>query len=145
MRRIICIGNRLVESDSAGPRVHDRLAARELPDGVELVDGGLLGLDLGARVRGAERVVFVDRTVGFGSPGRGPEVVVLSADEVAREAPACFDHAAGLPYLLQALPALLEAAPPPIAVVGIEGELDDRLLEEAAETALRLALDGGAP
>ena len=44
--RIICVGNRLVAADAAGPQVHDRLAGRPLPPGVELVDGGLQGLDL---------------------------------------------------------------------------------------------------
>jgi hydrogenase maturation protease len=140
VKRIICIGNRFHERDSAGPRVHDRLAAAGLPPGLELVDGGLAGLDLGRLVKGAERVVFVDATVGFAPAPGTRAVVVLSSEEVAAEAAPHFDHAAGLPYLLRALPAILEEPPPPIEVVGVEGALDEALLDQAAATALRLAL-----
>jgi Ni,Fe-hydrogenase maturation factor len=100
-------------------------------------------------VRGAERVVFVDSTAGFArEPGHG-EVVLLSAEEVAAESTGRFDHAAGLPYLLRALPAILEAAPPPITVVGVEGEPGPELVERAARAALGLVAGastcGGLP
>jgi Ni,Fe-hydrogenase maturation factor len=39
-KRIICIGNRHVAGDAAGPQVYERLRERALPPGVELVDGG---------------------------------------------------------------------------------------------------------
>lgn len=138
MRRIICIGNRLQLADAAGPRVHDRLAALGLPPGVELVDGGLAGLDLARFVRDAEGVVFVDSIAGFArEPGR-EEVILLSAQEVAAESTSRFDHSAGLPYLLRALPAVLEGPPPPIAIVGVEGEPGPELVERAAHAALGL-------
>jgi hydrogenase maturation protease len=142
--RIICVGSRLSDSDAAGPRVHDRLAASALPEGVELVDGGLAGLDLARFVAGARRVVFVDAVRGFSPASRPSAVVVLEAREVAAEAPARFDHAAGLPYLLRALEATAPERAVRIDVVGVEGEADETLVREAAATALRLALGGRA-
>ncbi len=137
LSRIICVGNRLRDSDAAGPRVHDRLAASPLPAGVELVDGGLGGLDLARFVAGADRVVFVDSVAGFSASGGG--VLVLSAEEIAAEASDRLDHAAGLPYLLRALPLLGQPRLPAIAVVGVEGEAPEGIIDEAAATALRLA------
>ena len=139
--RIICIGNRWCESDAAGPRVHDHLAASPLPEAVELVDGGLAGLDLARLVLGTDRVVFVDSVRGFAEGAAKSTVLVLSALEVAAEAEAVprFDHDSGLPYLLRALPLLGEAPLPAISVVGVEGALDGAVVAEAAATALRLA------
>jgi hydrogenase maturation protease len=139
---IICIGARLQPADAAGPRVHDLLARSALPPAVELHDGGLRGLDLASLVLDAGRVVFVDAVAGFAP---APGVVALSAAEVAAEAAPCFGHAAGLPYLLRALPLLAGDRPlPSIAVVGIEGPADEQRVAEAAAAALRLASGGAA-
>jgi len=133
MRRIICVGNRYVLEDSAGPAVHERLARDGVPAGVELVDGGLGGLSLLRHVEGTERVVFVDRTSGLGAEGA---VVVLTAEEVAGTASGAYGHDAGLAYLLRAIPHVLEGALPEIAVVGMEGLPSDELVSEAARVSL---------
>ena len=138
MRRVICVGNRFVDADAAGPRVFDQLGGVTLPDGVEIVDGGLGGIDLVGFVDGCERVVFVDAIDGFAAPG---SVVLLSAADAAgaqadgREEP--FGHGAGLGYLLRALPLLCERAVPDVRVVGVEGPPDDALVRKAAALALR--------
>lgn len=138
MTRIVCVGNRLVVEDSAGPRVFDRLAREALPDGVELFDGGLAGLDLLVLFEGADHVVLVDRVVGVGRTG---EVVVIERAEAAATAlPRC-DHAGGLGYLLRCLPAVCRGAVPRLTLVGVEaGEPDDRVVEQAASCALSLAV-----
>lgn len=133
MKRIICIGNRYVPGDDVGPRVYDRLQELSLPPDVEVMDGGLGGLRLLAHALGVERVVFVDAVCGFGAPG---EVRVLDAADVAASAPASFDHAAGLAYLVRVL---LEMGAPPMFVVGVEtgGSCST---ERACELALEIAL-----
>lgn len=136
--RIICVGNRLVGEDSLGPRVYDRLSDRPLPAGVEAVDGGLQGLNLVRVVDGADGVVFVDALAGFAAPGR---VVVLAGDEAVASARGALDHAAGLAYLLKALPVACDAAPPPWSLVGAEGTPDDELVAAVAERALAVALE----
>jgi hydrogenase maturation protease len=136
VNRIICVGNRLIREDAAGPAIHDRLAARDLPADVELIDGGTAGLDLLRFLDGAERVVLVDSVVGYGAPG---EAVVLDADEVGAMAAEVYDHAAGLPYLLRCLPHVCEEGVPQVVMVGVEGLPDDGALARAAELALHLA------
>ena len=67
MNRIICLGNPFVESDSLGPRVFAELSARGLPPGVELIDGGLAGLNLLRFLDDCQRVVLADVVLGAGS------------------------------------------------------------------------------
>jgi len=136
VNRIICIGNRLICEDAAGPAIHDRLSARDLPADVELIDGGTAGLNLLRFLDGAERVVLVDSIVGYGAPG---ETIVLDADDVSAMAADVYDHAAGLPYLLRCLPHVCEEGVPQVMMVGVEGLPDDRALARAAELALHLA------
>lgn len=135
MNRIICIGNRFLDRDAAGPRVFDVLSQRPLPEGVEIVDGGTAGLNLLGLVDGAERVVFVDAVEGF-LPQAG--VTVLEAADVPPPA-VVYDHGAGLPYLLNVIPAACDRTPASMFIVGVEGAPDDRLIAEAAATSLDLA------
>jgi hydrogenase maturation protease len=145
MKRIICIGNRFVPQDAAGFRVYQRLQRRPRPPDVELIDGGLAGLDLLRLLEGVERVVFVDR-VDLDGPAT---VVVLEAEEVAALADERYGHAAGLPYLLRVAPAVCEGPLPDMLLVGIDLDLEQQdgeaALEEAASLALELAAGHGAP
>ena len=85
MRRIVCIGNRYfgVGFDDVGPRVYDALANR-LPQGVEVIDGGLAGLGLLRWFDAAGCLVFVDTVSGFGPAG---SVHVLEAEHGSHRGP----------------------------------------------------------
>ncbi len=133
---IICVGNGFASLDDAGPRVYDLLAGRERPPQVEVIDGGLGGLDLLRFVEGAQRVIFVDAVRGFAKPG---EVMELSAEDGARSAADGYDHAAGLAYLLRALPHVLEGEAPEVSLVGIETPATEEAVSRAADMALELA------
>lgn len=135
-RRIICIGNRFVESDAVGPRVYDCLARREMPKAVSLIDGGLMGLDLLRCVDGARRVVFVDALTGFAPPG---QPVVLDCSTAVEERPAEYGHDGGLEYLLRALPTVCESALPEIVLVGAEPPAAPDVVEQLADMALSIA------
>jgi len=135
-RRIICVGNRYVGEDSAGRAVYERLLRDGVPDGVDLVDGGLGGLSLLGLVEGMERVVFVDRTSGFGGDGC---VVVLTAEEATDTATSPYGHEAGLAYLLRALPHVVEGELPVLAVVGLEAPLTESSVAEAARACVEIA------
>lgn len=139
MKRIICVGNRLIAEDAAGCLVADRLRSRLLPSDVEVIDGGVAGLDLLRFIEGAERVVFVDGISGFGCEG---EAVVIERSEAAATAGTAYDHTAGLAYLLRVLPEVLPASLPPITVVGLEGKASGAVVERAAELSLKLACGG---
>jgi len=134
--RIICVGSRLTGSDAAGPMVHDRLAAGPLPEGVELVDGGLMGLDLLPLMEGAARIIFVDALDGGAGEGA---VIVLDGIEAGRKVDAGYGHAGGLGYLLRMLPAVWEGELPEVRLVGVEGACDDARAERVAALCLRMA------
>lgn len=136
---IICAGSRLTAEDGAGPMVYDYLAAQDLPPAVQLIDGGLAGLDLLRFIDQAARVILVDSIAGFNPD---TEVMALTLDEVlaATSAPS-FSHGDGLGYLLHALPELYPDRTPEVHVVGIQGTPEPALIRQAAETSLHLALE----
>lgn len=134
--RIICVGNRLVESDTIGPRVYDFLARRSMPENVSLMDGGLGGLDLLRYVEGADCVVFVDSLLGFAPPGCP---VVLDRSAGMEERPAIYAHDGGLSWLLRMLPAVCGSDLPEIAIVGAESPITPEVVAQLAETALNIA------
>lgn len=141
MKRIICIGNRYFLQDSAGPAVYDLLRQQELPPDIDLVDGGLAGLNLLGFFERAERVVLVDNVSGF----RGHDgTVILRGEDIVPLAENFYGHGAGLPYLLRVLSEVSEGPGPDVFIVGIEGEYNEAVIAEAARIALKTAETGGA-
>jgi hydrogenase maturation protease len=140
-RRIICIGNRFVEEDAAGPAVYECLRQKQLlPENIELIEGGLMGLDLLPYLEQGGRVVFVDAVKGYGKPG---EIVVLDYRQIKdtfETSP--FGHGAGLAYLLAVLPRVCEGEmPEEIVLLGLGG-VTPHLIERAADLSIELALLG---
>lgn len=140
---VICIGNRLAAEDALGCRVYDRLtaggfAATVAQEDIDVIDGGLGGLDLIRAVEGRRRVVFVDALAGVGAEG---DILVLDRAEVAAFAGG-YGHGAGLPYLLHMLPQVCDAPLPEIALVGAEGQIDEAGLAALAQRSLEIVLHG---
>ena len=130
--RIICIGNRFFQPDAAGPMVYEHLSRRPLPEGGELIDGGLAGLNLLSYLEDVGLVVFVDSISGFrDSPG----IVVLNSFESLHIA-SDYDHNTGLDYLLRVAPQVVTGVFPAILLVGIEGGPDHGLCIQAAQMCL---------
>ena len=138
-KRIICVGNRYQPVDSAGPLVYEQLMNKGLTRDIELIDGGLLGLNLLRFMHGADRVVFIDAVNGF-KPFGG--VIVLDAENASRHADTVFGHSAGLSYLLRVLPEVHDGKLPEIFVVGIEGAPSSDKILKAAEVSLKIATLG---
>ncbi len=136
MSLIICVGNRYQATDAAGPLVYEHLAQAELPPGVELIDGGLAGLDLSLFMDQAERIVFVDAVSASDSQSG---VVVLTADDVEKDAPDTYDHSAGLGYMLRAARRTSDGPLPEIFVVGIAGVPDPGTIMTAADLCVSIA------
>ena len=139
--RIICIGNRLLSQDAAALAVYDHLAARRLPPGIDLIEGGLAGLNLLPLLEEGGRVVFVDTVTGFAKTG---SIVILKLPQIVESlAEEHYGHSAGLPYLLSVLPHVCEGEmPTETLLVGLEGECSDKLLLEAAALSLTIAVNG---
>jgi hydrogenase maturation protease len=67
---VLGLGNLLRRDEGLGIRALERLQARYmLPDTVQVVDGGTLGLDLLCYLEGAERVLILDAALTDGPPG----------------------------------------------------------------------------
>jgi len=141
-RRIICIGNRYVDADAAGMLVFEKLQARTSSFAeVEIVEGGLAGLNLLPLLEEGGKVVFVDAVQGFAPPG---EIVVLHwHDMLAIPTTDHFDHQAGLVYLLKALPHVCEGTlPQEITLIGLEGICPASVIDRAAELSLTTVSQG---
>ncbi len=114
---VLGLGNVLCADDGAGVQAIYRLARRwSMPDGVRVVDGGTLGMDLIALVAAADRVILVDAVGADAAPGT---LVRLTGDEVA---PAVYErlsaHQVGVADLLAGV-AWLDAMPREVVIVGV--------------------------
>ena len=134
MIRVICIGNSLLPQDYAGPLLYQRLKLLSLGESVELIDGGLQGLNLLRFFENCHRVILIDNVCGYRSE---PGIIHLQGEQIQAAINSHFDHSAGLAYLLPLLPKLLDQMPE-IDLLGIEGELTESLATQATTQLLHL-------
>jgi hydrogenase maturation protease len=141
-RRILVagVGNVFLGDDGFGVALAGRLARRELPAGVDVVDFGIRGMDLAYAMPDYDAVVLLDATPRGDAPG----TIYVIEPEVDGEAPAVDGHGMD-PVNVLALVESLGAEPPRTLVVGCEPAtsltLDDELVADLSEP-VRLALDG---
>ena len=139
--RIICIGNRFINEDAAGLAVYDQLLAMDLPSSVQIIEGGLAGLNLLSHLEQGGRVIFVDTVSGFSAD---QSIVVLEQKSILQDAEMKgYGHEAGLPYLLSVLPHVNEGKlPDEILLVGVQGKYNGQVVNEAATLSIQLATSG---
>ncbi len=142
---VLGLGNILLRDEGVGVRVVEALAARYiLPAGVEVVDGGTVGMDLLDTLAGCDHLLVCDAA----QTGAPPASVVKLADA---EVPALFQtrfspHQLGLAEVLATL-ILMEEAPSTITLIGVvpaDLELGTELSPEVAavvEQALECLAD----
>ncbi len=138
MKRVVCLGNPLVAEDAVGPQIYSRLLQERLPEDVELVDGGTLGLDLLPCFEGTEKVILVDRIDGFLAE---PGVILLRDDDLLRATELHYDHHAGIGYLLRLLPAVCDGPLPEVCMIGVEGCLNATHLQKCLEILQQQLVD----
>ncbi len=139
---IICLGNRFVDVDAVGIDVFNRLRQLQpLPSGVELIEGGMAGLNLLPLLEHGGRVVFVDAVVGF---AQADEIVLLEKEEIlASLSETHYGHDSGLAYLLTVLPCVCEGRMvKDIVLVGLEGSCSGQTIEQAAGWCIDIAVHG---
>ena len=111
------IGNVFLGDDGFGVEVVRRLAGRELPEGVEVVDFGIRGLDLAyALMDPYEDVIFVDAL----PRGEAPGTVYLIEPEIEDEGEAAIDTHGMDPVKVIRFARALGAEIPRTLVVGCE-------------------------
>lgn len=137
------IGNLFLGDDGFGVALAGRLAQRELPAGVEVVDFGIRGMDLAYAMReGYEAVLLLDATPRGGAPGT-LYVIEPDVDDVE---PVLETHGMD-PATVLSLVRTLGGSPPRTLVVGCEPQIvpdpdAEQLLGELSEP-VRAALDEG--
>lgn len=174
--KIICIGNRLIPEDSLAMEVYDLLTGAEpysplslseqLSDNIEIIEGGIAGLNLLSHLENAGNIVFVDTVSGFLPPEKGcsceissastppsssspvavANIVVLTQQEIT----SClqtddfhYGHQSGIAYLLSILPVVCEGSlPESVFLVGLEGRCGHEVIERAACLTIQIAMTG---
>ena len=133
---IVGLGNPLRGDDGVGVRIVQLLAAQELPDGVEVVNGGTQGLELVSLMEGWQQVILVDaanvgKTHGEFVRFRLDEARLLGSDEQVSV------HAAGLRDALL-LAQALQVLPEEVVIYGVQpANLDwDAELSPQVEAAI---------
>ena len=114
---VLSIGNILLRDEGLGAAVIEALSGMELPDGVELLDGGTGGADLLDIICDRKKLVVID-AIGAGLPSGS--IVRLTADDLqANPGQIRSLHDFGLIETL-AMAKHLGCAPEEVVVVGVE-------------------------
>jgi hydrogenase maturation protease len=114
------IGNIFLGDDGFGVEVVQRLAGCKLPEGVEVVDFGIRGMDLAyALHEGYDLVVLVDATPRGGEPG----TVYLIEPEIEEDGAVSLDTHGMDPVKVIKLSRTLGARPTRTLVVGCEPQV----------------------
>jgi hydrogenase maturation protease len=109
------VGNVFLGDDGFGVALASRLARRELPPGVEVVDFGIRGMDLAYALQGYDAVVLLDATPRGEAPGT---LYVIEPEPGDREGS---PDAHGMdPVKVLALARALGGTPPRTLVLGCE-------------------------
>ena len=149
-RRVLVagVGNIFLGDDGFGVEVVRRLAGRGLPEGVEVVDFGIRGMDLAYALQDDyELVIFIDAT----PRGENPGTVYLIEAEIEEDGEVSLDTHGMDPVKVIKLSRALGASPTRTLVVGCEPQIivsgedyDDMLMElskpvrAAVEEAVKL-------
>ncbi len=114
---VLGLGNILLSDEGVGVRIVEALdASHEMPDEVELLDGGTSGMDLLDAVAERDCLIVADAVNADEAPGR---VIRLEDDDIKMLFETRFSpHQLGLSDLLAAL-RLVGKAPRRVVVVGV--------------------------
>jgi len=115
---VLGLGNTIMSDDGIGPKVIEQLQQNTgLPEGVLLLDGGTLGLDLLPHLEGVQRLIIVD-AVEIGQPAG--TCVRLAGDEVPIALETKLSpHQMGMKDLL-AVARLMGHLPDEIVLIGVQ-------------------------
>ena len=115
---VLGIGNILLSDEGIGVRVVEAIKDRyELPESVEIIDGGTMGLDLLPFIEGKDKVLIIDAVNIEKPPGT---MVTIEGDEIPKFLSMKMSvHQIGLPDMLSAAK-LMGIMPEEIYLIGIQ-------------------------
>jgi len=130
---VLGLGNTIMSDDGIGPKMIEQLQHDvTLPDGVTLLDGGTLGLDLLSHLEGVQRMI-IGEAVEIGQPAG--TCVRLAGDEVPMALETKLSpHQMGMKDLL-AVARLMGQLPEEIVLIGVQPaslEMDTELTAPVA-------------
>jgi hydrogenase maturation protease len=132
---ILGIGNILMKDDGVGVRVVQSIRDTDLPSDVEIMDGGVLGLNLMYYIEGRKKVIVID-AVSLGNPPgtiyRFTEKALLEKKELLRSA-----HGVDF-YDVIKTAEFLGTKPEEVVFIGIEPEVVDEGLEISPSVEKRI-------
>lgn len=122
---VLGVGNLLLKDEGVGIHAIRALAGRDLPPGVELVDGGTAGFDLLPLLMGADRIIIVDALRGGEPPGAVYRLTPADClPQQERQAGPISLHDLGILDVIRTLE-VLEQRTPEVVIIGVEpGEID---------------------
>ena len=130
-RLILGVGNLLLRDEGVGVHVISTLRERELPDDVELLDGGTASFDLLDTLAGRRQVIIIDAVRTGSEPGTifrfTPEDISTSREQLTSL------HQVGLLATLDLVDHLLDSPPEEVIILGVEPKEIDWGLELSAE------------
>jgi len=136
---VVGIGNAIQMDDGVGIHVLRALEGRELPPGVELFDGGTMGIELLPWLEDREKVIFIDAVDAQEKPGT---IFRFAPEEVDYDMiPKASVHEIGLVDAIQ-MAALTGRAPREAVIFGVQpARIDwgEELSEELAAVVERVA------
>lgn len=133
---VVGLGNTVMSDDGVGPWVIERLrCAGNLPDGVALLDGGTLGLDLLPWLEGVRHLIVVDAIETGQAAGtlvrlEGEQVPVALETKLS-------PHQMGLKDLL-AVARLMGQLPERVVLIGVQPDCLEMGVELSTAVAARL-------
>ena len=130
-RLILGVGNLLLRDEGVGVHVISALRDRELPDDVELWDGGTASFDLLDALAGRRQVIIIDAVRTGSEPGT---IFRFTAEDISASKEQVISlHQVGLLETLNVAKHLLDSAPQEVIILGIEPKEIDWGLELSAE------------
>ena len=123
---ILGIGNVLLKDEGIGVRVAEKMQQMSLPPDVEVLEGGVKGLDLIYFIEGREKVIVVD-AVKAGAP---PGTLFRFTDKDLAAKKGTLRSAHGIDFSdVIAITGFMGIKPPEIVFLGIEPESLDASME----------------
>jgi len=133
-RVILGVGNILLKDEGLGVHVVKMMESMELPEGVELVDGGTLGFDLLGLFEESEKIVIVDALKGGHEPGT---IYKVTPEELKGDLNRALSlHQVGLLEVMEM--GKLLGFQPQVVIIGIEPKEIDWGMELSEEVKAKL-------
>jgi hydrogenase maturation protease len=142
---VLGVGNTLMGDEGVGVHVIERLlAGYKIPNEVQVLDGGVLGMDLLYYLEGIENLLLIDAVEAHKEPGT---IIRLEGDEVpAFLSMKISPHQVGVPDML-AVAKIKGVYPKRIVLWGIQPQILDMglemspLIESKVDTLVNNAVD----